>query len=43
MWRSAFAGAMILAISNVSSLAQTSQDLKADAGTTGDVLVDGLG
>jgi alcohol dehydrogenase (cytochrome c) len=43
MWRSAFAGAMILAISSASSLAQTSQDLKADAGTTGDVLVYGMG
>jgi hypothetical protein len=39
MKRSAFAGAVILALSNVSVLAQTSQDLKADAGTTGDVLV----
>jgi alcohol dehydrogenase (cytochrome c) len=43
MWRSAFAGAMILAIFSASSLAQTSQDLKADAGTTGDVLVYGMG
>jgi alcohol dehydrogenase (cytochrome c) len=43
MWRSAFAGATILALFNVSSLAQTSQDLKADAGTTGDVLVYGMG
>jgi len=43
MRRSAFAGAIILALSSVSSLAQTSQDLKADAGTTGDVLVYGMG
>ena len=43
MKRSAFAGAVILALSNVSVLAQTSQDLKADAGTTGDVLVYGMG
>ncbi|MBV9629508.1 MAG: PQQ-dependent dehydrogenase, methanol/ethanol family [Xanthobacteraceae bacterium] len=43
MKRSAFAGAMILALSGVSSLAQTSQDLKAAGGTTGDVLVYGMG
>jgi alcohol dehydrogenase (cytochrome c) len=43
MKRSAFAGAVILALSNISVLAQTSQDLKADAGTTGDVLVYGMG
>jgi glucose dehydrogenase len=43
MWRSAFAGAIILALFSASSLAQTSQDLKADAGTTGDVLVYGMG
>jgi alcohol dehydrogenase (cytochrome c) len=43
MKRSVFAGAMILALFSVSSLAQTSQDLKADAGTTGDVLVYGMG
>jgi alcohol dehydrogenase (cytochrome c) len=43
MKRSAFAGAVIFALSSVSALAQTSQDLKADAGTTGDVLVYGMG
>ncbi len=43
MKRSAFAGAVIFALSSASSLAQTSQDLKADAGTTGDVLVYGMG
>jgi alcohol dehydrogenase (cytochrome c) len=43
MRRSAFAGAAILALLSVSSLAQTSQDLKADARTTGDVLVYGMG
>ncbi len=43
MKRSACAGAVIFALSSVSALAQTSQDLKADAGTTGDVLVYGMG
>jgi alcohol dehydrogenase (cytochrome c) len=43
MRRSALAGATIFALFSVSSLAQTSQDLKADASTTGDVLVYGMG